>query len=166
LSYFSDFFSFFFSFFFSSSSLLLFTNGQATKLGQTLGSGVERGLKPVWHLIIQVILLDVSKTFAYLCIGSVCLIKLEEEVQALTFFDGLYCCMITLSSVGFGDISPQTQQGRLFSVFYIPVGILVLTSTISSLGYRCVHFFDRRISREERTQKQIPLLVKVSRSRY
>jgi hypothetical protein len=38
--------------------------------------------------------------------------------------------------VGFGDISPQTQAGRLFSIFYIPLGILVLTNTISSLGYR------------------------------
>ena len=39
-----------------------------------------------------------------------------------------------MSCVGFGDLSPQTQQGRTFAIFYVPFGIGVLMNTVGNLA--------------------------------
>lgn len=45
----------------------------------------------------------------------------------------LYVSSITLTSVGFGDFSPTTQAGRLYSVFYIPLGITIVFGVMGKL---------------------------------
>jgi hypothetical protein len=86
--------------------------------------------------LMAVTVQQLLQVVGYLCVGALVLMKIEEDTQKLTFFDSLYCCVITLCSVGFGDISPQTQEGRLFSVFYIPVGVIILTNAIGTIAHR------------------------------
>ena len=40
-----------------------------------------------------------------------------------TFLDSFYHCMMTATSVGLGDIAPETQAGRLFGVFHIILSV-------------------------------------------
>ena len=42
--------------------------------------------------------------------------------------------MVTLSSVGFGDIAPKSFSGRLFVVFYILFGAGVLAKALTDLA--------------------------------
>jgi len=41
--------------------------------------------------------------------------------------DSFYYSIITLTTVGFGDVTPQTQGGRVVASFLLPIGIITLT---------------------------------------
>ena len=49
-----------------------------------------------------------------------------------TFFDSLYATIITITTVGYGDLSPQTQSGRIFAIFFTLVAIGLAGYAISS----------------------------------
>ncbi len=54
-------------------------------------------------------------------------------VEKLRWIDAWYFSVITLATVGYGDISPKTDLGKLFTTFYVLVGvgiIVVFTSTL------------------------------------
>ena len=40
--------------------------------------------------------------------------------------DALYFCVITVSTVGFGDMEPVRWQSKLFNMFYIAVGTIII----------------------------------------
>lgn len=50
-----------------------------------------------------------------------------------TFFNCLYYVIVTLSTVGYGDLSPKTIQGRVYTIFMIVIGIIVFTNIIEDL---------------------------------
>lgn len=56
-----------------------------------------------------------------------------EPLNSLNFVNACYFVIVTLSTVGYGDISPQTIQGRIYTLFIIIVGIVVFTTVISEL---------------------------------
>jgi len=51
-------------------------------------------------------------------------------VEGMGWIDALYFCVITLTTVGYGDLSPQTSIGKLFTVVYIFVGLGLLAAFI------------------------------------
>lgn len=46
-----------------------------------------------------------------------------RSVEGWTWIDSLYFSATTISTVGQGDLSPQTQFGKLFTVIYIFAGV-------------------------------------------
>ncbi len=47
------------------------------------------------------------------------------------FFDGIYWALVTISTVGYGDITPQTTEGRVITLVLIVTGIGVISFTTS-----------------------------------
>lgn len=47
-------------------------------------------------------------------------------VEGLSWIDAVYFCIITLTTVGYGDISPQTDIGKLFTAGYVLLGIGII----------------------------------------
>ncbi len=47
------------------------------------------------------------------------------------FLDALYFIVITFSTVGYGDLDPKTPAEKLFTSFYLLVGLLALTTLLS-----------------------------------
>ena len=52
------------------------------------------------------------------------------------WLDALYFTVTTLTTVGYGDFSPKTDAGKIFTIFYIFVGIGLLSGFIILLGER------------------------------
>ncbi|MCB4753700.1 MAG: NAD-binding protein [Sulfurovum sp.] len=55
--------------------------------------------------------------------------KLNPNIKSL--FDALYWALVTISTVGFGDISPVTTEGRAISMFIIISGIAMISFATS-----------------------------------
>lgn len=55
-------------------------------------------------------------------------------VEGWSWLDSFYFCVITLATVGYGDFSPQTSIGKLFTVVYIFLGIGLLVAVFTRLA--------------------------------
>ena len=44
-------------------------------------------------------------------------------VERLSWLDAVYFSTITLTTVGYGDITPHTAIGKIFTIFYVLAGI-------------------------------------------
>lgn len=53
-------------------------------------------------------------------------IMIEVEGQSHTWFTGFYWTLVTMSTLGFGDITFQTDLGRIFSVVVLFTGVILL----------------------------------------
>ena len=47
----------------------------------------------------------------------------EHQAQQLSFLDALYWTVITMATIGYGDISPQTPGGKIFTSIFAVLGI-------------------------------------------
>ncbi len=56
------------------------------------------------------------------------------NVEHWSLINALYFCVVTLGTVGYGDITPTTDIGRLFTVAYIIVGLGVIGGFFATLG--------------------------------
>lgn len=50
-----------------------------------------------------------------------------QNSQPLTYWECVYLLMVTMSTVGYGDVCAKTTLGRLFMVFFILGGLVKTT---------------------------------------
>ncbi len=67
-------------------------------------------------------------------------------IERLSWIDALYFSVITLTTVGYGDISPQTNIGKLFTIVYILVGLGIIFGFIDA-------FYKHRMAQIEKDRK-------------
>ena len=82
-------------------------------------------------------------------------------VEHLSPLNALYFSVTTLTTVGYGDFSPQTAAGKLFTVVYVLVGVGLLLAFLGRLAGQVVvshaeHFEKRNGHLRERTGKRLP----------
>jgi archaellum biogenesis protein FlaJ (TadC family) len=53
--------------------------------------------------------------------------------EHLTWVDSFYFSVVTLGTIGYGDISPQTNVGKIFTIFYIIFGVAIFLSLVKAL---------------------------------
>jgi voltage-gated potassium channel len=100
--------------------------------------------------LTSVVMLLVYATFGTFYLGSEFHPKVTDLVTAL------YYAMVTMSTVGYGDITPQTSEAKLFAVSIIILGVAVfatsLTAVIAPLVTRSLQRIvsrkDKRMQRE------------------
>jgi hypothetical protein len=84
--------------------------------------------------------------FIILLLGTV-FYRLEED---WSWLDSLYFSVITLSTVGYGDLSPTTSASKLFTLFYILLGISVFVSFASMLAKEHLTVHAPRIKKKQK----------------
>ena len=57
-----------------------------------------------------------------------------RSVEGWSWVDSLYFSVTTASTVGLGDLAPQTQAGKLFTVLYIFVGVGVFVALFAQFA--------------------------------
>ena len=56
-----------------------------------------------------------------------------HHIEDMRWIDALYFSTITLTTIGYGDITPQTDAGKLFTVFYVLVGVSIIGAFINAI---------------------------------
>ncbi len=68
-----------------------------------------------------------AATLLTLSIGTV----VYHEVEHFNWVDAYYFSVITLATVGYGDFTPHTTFGKIFTTFYIFIGVGIITAFIT-----------------------------------
>ena len=55
-------------------------------------------------------------------------------VEGWSWLDSFYFCIVTLGTVGYGDITPVTAWGKIFTMFYIIVGLSIIGAFFATAG--------------------------------
>jgi hypothetical protein len=86
---------------------------------------------PVFRVLLVALGLDLfAGTLAYMWL------------EGWGWIDALYFCVTTQATVGFGDLVPQTDGGKLFTIVYIFAGLGLIVTFAQRLGrhlYRNVY---------------------------
>ena len=56
-----------------------------------------------------------------------------DKVRTLRFDEALYFCVITFATIGYGDITPVSLQGRLFIIWYALIQSFLHSSAFHTL---------------------------------
>ncbi|MFW7381080.1 MAG: potassium channel family protein [Oligoflexus sp.] len=46
-----------------------------------------------------------------------------QSIEGWSYLDSLYFCVISLATVGYGDFSPKTGLGKVFTMIFIMIGM-------------------------------------------
>ncbi|KAB5590237.1 hypothetical protein CTheo_6315 [Ceratobasidium theobromae] len=105
------------------------------------GSGLTRKQRSL--VIIVMVLL------CYIALGAMC----YSFIIGISFQDGLYFTVVSIETVGFGDIILTTTLGRIFSMFYNTFGIINLGLAVSTTRETIIESFENSY-RKRRAQRE------------
>jgi voltage-gated potassium channel Kch len=63
-----------------------------------------------------------------------CAATFYTYVEDWSALDAIYFSVITISTVGYGDFSPQTAPGKIFTMGYVLIGLGVFVATATSIA--------------------------------
>lgn len=113
-------------------------------------------IKKQWKPLLAVLLVALFDIF----ITAIIMFQSEQEIDPVTgeyifktFHDAFYWATITLTTVGYGDLSPVSEVGKTLSIIssLLGIGIIVLPSSIITAGY--MQELNRRLKEEEEDPK-------------
>ncbi len=67
-------------------------------------------------------------------------------IEDLSWIDSLYLSVITVTTVGYGDLPPTTTVGKLFTMGYVLVGIGIFVALVTQIASHLIGARDRASS--------------------
>ncbi|KAI5921658.1 hypothetical protein F4810DRAFT_712276 [Camillea tinctor] len=68
------------------------------------------------------------------CVGALVFMLAEKRMQNLSYFDSFYFCFVTLLTVGYGDMSPQSNVGKPFFIVWSLIAVPSVTVLIQAMS--------------------------------
>ncbi len=94
----------------------------------------RRWLEDAWHLLVLIrhrrILRMTLVPILLVAVGTTGYCVIDERY---TFLDALYMTVITLATIGYGEVHPLTDSGRVFTIFLILGGVFVFFYSFTEL---------------------------------
>ena len=112
-------------------------------------------IKKQWKLLLAVVLVALFD----ILITAIIMFQSEQEIDPVTgeyifktFHEAFYWATITLTTVGYGDLSPVSDVGKTLSIIssLLGIGIIALPSSIITAGY--MQELNRRMKEEEEAE--------------
>jgi Na+/melibiose symporter-like transporter len=54
-------------------------------------------------------------------------------LEKLNWLDSFYFVVITLATIGYGDIVPKTNPGKLFTIFFVIFGLAIFSALLTNI---------------------------------
>jgi len=98
--------------------------------------------------------------FGFLIIGAGGIFVYIEERP---FIDGIWYAIVTITTVGYGDVVPQTENGRIFGAVLIIFGVLFFSLVTANFSAFLIGSGQRKLEREilgyvQNTEKRLTRL--------
>ncbi len=95
-------------------------------------------------------------------IGTVAIYAVESQTESEinTILDAVWWTVATITTVGYGDIVPLSELGRIIGIFYMFFGVTFIALSISIVGTR---LYKKKFEKEEEMafdQKKILGIIK------
>jgi voltage-gated potassium channel Kch len=87
-------------------------------------------------------------------IGTILMYNLEsgaENSRMKTLLDALWWCIATVTTVGYGDVVPVTDLGRIVAIVYMFFGITLIAILLAVITNT---FYKKRFEKEEHEKKE------------
>ena len=89
-----------------------------------------------------------SKVLALTAVGVIALgTVMYMGLEHWTFVQALYFSVVTLATIGYGDLHPTTELSQLFTIVYILAGLGIIAAFITELARHRADPVATRISR-------------------
>ncbi len=90
--------------------------------------------------------IDILRVTALVCLGTIGFMVLERW----NFIDSLYMTVITLTTVGYGEVHPLDNAGKLFAIVFILSGVAVALYVLTDIVqiFMSINFVRRRMKRK------------------
>ena len=97
-------------------------------------------------LMDEQVRLRLGLTFAVIAVATV----FYRAVEGWAWIDAAFFATVTISTVGYGDVTPATVAGKLFTMVYIVVGIGLFVAAGTALAEHLI----RRAREAERSRRR------------
>jgi voltage-gated potassium channel len=94
---------------------------------QEVAPRIRRSRPLATWLMLDVIRDPESRPVFYWALGALLTGTLAYHwLEGWSYLDALYFCVVSLATVGYGDLTPRTPYARAFTILYLINGIVIL----------------------------------------
>lgn len=61
-----------------------------------------------------------------------------NQIEGWNLLDSLYFSVVTLTTIGYGDLSPSTATSKIFTIVYIFVGLGIILAFVNTVAERAM----------------------------
>ena len=107
-------------------------------------------MRPIQRLFLLDVLLDKDSRPTFLWALSMLVVGtlVYHWLEGWSYLDSLYFCVISLATVGYGDLTPTTPEAKIFTIIYVINGIGILLALLDRI----------RVVRSRRSEDSTPSL--------
>lgn len=103
-----------------------------------------------------VTLIFISSILLFILMTIIFIAEQETNSKINTFFDSFWYTLVTITTVGYGDIAPESIEGRIAGIFLLLFGVAVfgaLSGKIASILLDYQMKLDRRLIKLKNKKK-------------
>jgi voltage-gated potassium channel len=91
--------------------------------------------RPLMSLLLLDVIRDRESRTVFIWAGSTLIFGAlaYHWLEGWSYLDALYFSVVSLATVGYGDLAPKTPLGRAFTIFYIINGVVILLATFDRI---------------------------------